>query len=155
MRDANNSPKHARIDMEIRSLAQMAKKQLLKMAKKKNNKSAYMHAGAYRGRRYAYEWNARDLSQSLGARLSKAALHCPPLLKGQRRPRPYTLSIRIHQWCRNGGTQAFIAPINPPSVSIVPLFLLFFGWCQPSTPTVSPVLLSPAPLTPPPSPSPS
>lgn len=32
--DANNSPKHAHIDMEIRSAVQMAKKQLLKMAKK-------------------------------------------------------------------------------------------------------------------------
>lgn len=39
--DANNSPKHARIDMEIRSPAQMAKKQLLKMAKKKKKKCVH------------------------------------------------------------------------------------------------------------------
>lgn len=63
---------------------------------------------------------------------------------------PYTLSIRIHQWHRNGGTQAFI--LQKPTFSLyLPPFhsVIFFGPYQPSTPTVHPPLLSPTPLIPP------
>lgn len=45
--------------------------------------------------------------------LSKPCLSLRPV-----EARHYTLSIRIHQWHRNGGTQAFILPRNPPSASI-------------------------------------